>query len=232
MLGIYALQKFSTVDYPGYLSAILWFSGCNMRCPYCYNKDVVLGEKRIEEDEVLSFLKKREGFLDAVVFTGGECTLYPNLYVFAKKIKEMGYKIKMDTNGLKPYTVAKMVEDGLVDYIALDFKAPPSKFYELTKYKKYEEFEKTLDFLIKSGVDFEVRTTVHTDLLDENDINEIINILHQKGYKGTYYLQNYFETDKETLGNIGPQKRKLDISKIIQSIPVEFRNFGDKNEHI
>jgi len=225
MLGVYALQKFSTVDYPGYLSAILWFSGCNMRCPYCYNKDVVLGEKQIEEEEVLNFLKKREGYLDAVVFTGGECTLYPNLYLFAKKIKEMDYKIKMDTNGLKSHTVARLVEDNLIDYIALDFKAPPEKFKEITGSKKYENFEKTLEYLINKGIDFEVRTTVHTDLLNEDDINKIIQILHQKGYKGTYYLQNYFETDKETLGNIGPQKRKLDTSKIIQPIPVEFRNF-------
>ncbi|MEO1923040.1 MAG: anaerobic ribonucleoside-triphosphate reductase activating protein, partial [Nautiliaceae bacterium] len=76
-----------------------------------------------------------------------------------------------------------------------------------------------------SDVDFEVRTTVHTDLLDENDINEIIKILHQKGYRGTYYLQNYFETEKETIGNVGPQKRKLDTSKLLDLIPLEFRNF-------
>ncbi|WP_456480047.1 anaerobic ribonucleoside-triphosphate reductase activating protein [Nautilia sp.] len=225
MLGIYSVQKFSTLDFPGRLCAILWFSGCNMRCPYCYNKDVVFGQKQIEEDEVLKFLKKRVGLLDGVSFTGGEATLYKNLVSFSRKIKEMGFEIKLDTNGLNFDTVKQMVDENLVDYIALDFKAPPGKFETVTKNKHFDKYEKTLDFLIGSDVEFEVRTTVHTDLLDENDINEIIKILRNKGYKGTYYLQNYFKTDKETLGNIGPQKRKLDISKIIDLIPVEFRNF-------
>ena len=100
MLGIYAIQKFSTLDFPNKLSCILWFSGCNMRCPYCYNKDVVFGEKLIEEEEVLKFLKKRIGLLDGVVFTGGEATLYKNIISFATTIKELGFDIKLDTNGV------------------------------------------------------------------------------------------------------------------------------------
>ena len=225
MLGIYSIQKFSSLDFPGRLCAILWFSGCNMRCPYCYNKDVVFGQKQIEEDEVLEFLKKRIRLLDGVSFTGGEATLYKNLIPFSEKIKKMGFDIKLDTNGINFDVIKKLVDKKLVDYIALDFKAPPEKFELVTKNKHFDKYEKTLDFLIDSDVEFEVRTTVHTDLLDEDDINEIIKILHQKGYKGTYYLQNFFETDKETIGNIGPQKRKLDTSKIIDLIPVEFRNF-------
>ena len=224
MLGIYALQKFSTLDFPGKLSAILWFSGCNMRCPYCYNPDIVFGEKKLEEDEVLNFLKRRVGFLEGVVFTGGEATLYPNLYNFAKKIKKMGYEIKLDTNGLKPHTIYTLVENSLVDYIALDYKAPKEKFYKITSSRKFEEFEKTLKYLIDKNFNFEVRTTIHTDLLDENDINEIIRDLKQKGYRGIYYLQNFFDVEK-TLGNVSSQKRKLDISKLEKLIPVELRNF-------
>ena len=225
MLGIYSFQKFSSLDFPNRLAAIVWFSGCNMRCQYCYNKDVVFGEKNIEEDEFLDFLKKRIGLLDGVSFTGGCPTMYPNLINFAKKIKNMGFEIKLDTNGINYDVIKKMVENKLLDYIALDFKAPKEKFYEITKNKHYENFEKTLDFLIDSDVEFEVRTTVHTDLLDEKDINEIIDILVDKGYKGTYYIQNFFETNKETIGNLPPQKIKLDISKINKKIPVEFRNF-------
>ena len=225
MLGIYSIQKFSTLDFPGRLCAILWFSGCNMRCPYCYNKDVVFGSKQIEEDEVIKFLKTRVGLLDGVSFTGGEATLYKNLIPFSEKIKDLGFEIKLDTNGINFDVVKELVDKNLVDFVALDFKAPKEKFESITKSKHYDKFEKTLGYLIDSNVDFEVRTTVHTDLLDENDIDEIIKILHQKGYKNTYYLQNYFETDKETLGNIGPQKRKLNTSKIIDLIPVEFRNF-------
>jgi len=225
MLGIYSIQKFSSLDFPGRLCAILWFSGCNMRCPYCYNKDVVFGQKQIEEDEVLEFLKKRIGLLDGVSFTGGEATLYKNLIPFSRKIKDLGFDIKLDTNGINFDTIKEMVNKSLVDYIALDFKAPPEKFEKITNNRHYEKFEKTLDFLIKSDVDFEIRTTVHTDLLNEDDINEIIKTLYKKGYKGTYYLQNYFETEKETIGNIGPQKRKLDTSKLLDLIPLEFRNF-------
>ena len=225
MLGIYSYQKFSSLDFPGRLCAILWFSGCNMRCPYCYNKDVVFGEKRIEEDEIIEFLKKRVGLLDGVSFTGGEATLYKNLIPFARKIKALGFDIKLDTNGINYDVIKTLVDENLVDYIALDFKAPKYKFESITKNKHYDKFEKTLDFLIDSNIEFEVRSTVHTDLLDENDINEIIRTLHQKGYKNTYYLQNYFETDKETIGNIGPQKRKLDVTKILDLVPIEFRNF-------
>ena len=225
MLGIYSFQKFSSLDFPGRLAAIVWLSGCNMRCLYCYNKDVVFGEKKIEEEEFLEFLRNRVGLLDGVSFTGGCPTMYPNLIGFAQKIKNMGFDIKLDTNGINYDVIKEMVEKKLVDYIALDFKAPREKFYEIIKNKNYDKFEKTLDFLINSDVEFEVRTTVHTDLLDENDINKIIDILAQKGYKGIYYLQNYFETDKETIGNIGPQKRTLDISKINKKIFLEFRNF-------
>jgi len=225
MLGIYSFQKFSSLDFPGKLCSIIWFSGCNMRCSYCYNKDVVFGEKLLEEEEFLSFLQTRIGLLDGVTFTGGCPTMYPNLINFAKKIKKMGFEIKLDTNGINFETIKEMVDKNLVDYIALDFKAPKEKFYEITKNRHYENFERTLDFLIDSDIEFEVRTTVHTDLLNENDINEIIDELYKKGYKKTYYLQNFFETDKETIGNIGHQKRKLDISKINKKIPVEFRNF-------
>ena len=225
MLGICSYQKFSSLDFPGRLCAILWFSGCNMRCPYCYNKDVVFGEKRIEEEEIIEFLKKRIGLLDGVSFTGGEATLYKNLIPFARKIKDLGFEIKLDTNGINYNVIKQLVDENLVDYIALDFKAPKYKFESITKNKNYDKFEKTLDFLIDSNIEFEVRTTIHTDLLDEEDINEIIKTLYKKGYKNTYYLQNYFETDKETIGNIGPQKRKLDVTKILDLIPVEFRNF-------
>ena len=225
MLGIYSIQKFSSLDFPRKLCAILWFSGCNMRCPYCYNEDVVFGKKQIEEEEIIDFLKTRINLLDGVSFTGGEPTLYKNLVSFADKIKNLGFEIKLDTNGINVDVVKTLVKNNLVDYIALDFKAPKYKYEKITKNKNYDEFEKTLVFLIKSGINFEVRTTVHTDLLDENDINKIIDILESMNYKGIYYLQNFFESDKKTLGNIGKQSKKLDIAKLSTKIPIEFRNF-------
>jgi len=225
MLGIYSIQKFSSLDFPNKLCAILWFSGCNMRCPYCYNEDVVFGQKQIEEKDVIKFLKTRIGLLDGVSITGGEATLYKNLINFLKEIKNLGFDIKLDTNGLNFDVIKKLLDLNLVDYVALDFKAPKEKFYQITKTNKYEEFEKTLELLIDSKIEFEVRTTVHTDLLDENDINKIIEILYNKGYKYKYYLQNFFDTQKGTIGNINSQKRKLDITKIKKLIPIEYRNF-------
>jgi pyruvate formate lyase activating enzyme len=224
MLGIYSIQQFSSLDFPGKLSAILWFSGCNMRCPYCYNEDVVFGKKQIEE-EIIEFLKTRVGLLDGVTFTGGEPTLYKNLIPFANKVKKLGFDIKLDTNGINVDIVKNLVKDNLVDYIALDFKAPKEKFEFITKNNNWDKFRETLLFLIKSKINFEVRTTVHTDLLNEKDINEIIDILVSMQYRGKYYLQNFFESDKKTLGNIGKQTKKLDITKLSTKIPIEFRNF-------
>ena len=226
MIGIYSIQKFSTLDFPNRLCAIVWFSGCNMRCPYCYNKDVFYGKKQIDEEDFFKFLQSRIELLDGVSITGGEATLYPNLFNFIKKIKEFGFEVKLDTNGINFEIIQKLVDNKLVDYFALDFKAPKDKFYQITKNKNYDKFEKTLQYLIDNNIDFEVRTTIHTDLIDENDINNIIEELSKKGYKGIYYLQNYFETDKETIGNIPPPTRKLDTSKISKKILVEFRNFN------
>jgi len=224
--GIYSIQKFSTLDFPGRLCAIVWFSGCNMRCPYCYNKDVVYGQERIDEDIFFEFLQSRVGLLDGVSITGGEATLYPKLYDFIKKIKQLGFEVKLDTNGVNFDVIKRLVDDKLVDYFALDFKAPKAKFAQIAKNKNYDKFEKTLQYLIDKDVSFEVRTTVHTDLIDENDINIIIEELSNKGYKGVYYLQNYFETNKETIGNVPMPTKKFDTSKISSKIAVEFRNFA------
>ena len=225
MIGIYSIQQFSTLDFPGRLCAIVWFSGCNMRCPYCYNKDVVYGKKQIDEDVFFKFLKSRIGLLDGVSITGGEATLYPKLYNFIKTIKELGFEVKLDTNGINFEIIKKLVDDELVDYFALDFKAPKDKFYQIAKNENYDKFEKTLQYLIDNNMDFEVRTTIHTDLINENDVNTIIEELSKKEYKGVYYLQNYFETTKETIGNVSMPTKKFDTSKILNKIPIEFRNF-------
>ena len=225
MQGIYALQKFSTLDFPDKLSAIIWFSGCNMRCLYCYNKDVVFGKARYQEGEILNFLKSRVGLLDGVVITGGCATLYGNLVEFISKIKALGFAVKLDTNGLNFKVLKELIDKKLLDYVALDFKAPKSKFYEVTKSKDFESFEKSLSLLINSNIEFEVRTTVHTDLLNEDDINQIIDILKAKKYQGIYYIQNFFNSPKETIGKLKAQKRVLNLDKIDKKIRVEFRNF-------
>ena len=222
---LYDITKFTALDYEDHLSAILWFGGCNMRCSYCHNADIVFGKNSIQKDEAISFLKSRIGKLEAVVFSGGECTLYKELPTLAKEIKKLGFKIKIDTNGTNPAILKEMVEENLVDFISLDFKAPKEKYISITGHKDFSSFLETLKYLIQKEQNFEVRTTVHSDILDENDINSIIKELHSLNFKGKYFIQNYIHQDK-ILGDLQEQKRVLDRSKIItELIEVNFRNF-------
>jgi pyruvate formate lyase activating enzyme len=191
---IYDITKFTHVDYPDHLACIVWFGGCNMRCDYCYNKDIVFAKNsKYTYLDVLEFLKKRVSLLDAVVLSGGEATLY-DLVEFCKAIKKLGFKIKLDTNGTNPLQVKKLLDLKLLDFVALDYKATPSKFKSITHSNKHDEFLKTLDLLINEFEHFEVRTTLHSDLLNTDDINEIINDLVSRGYNKNYYIQKFQDT--------------------------------------
>lgn len=221
---IYDITKFTALDYPEHLAAIIWFAGCNMQCPYCYNPDIVFSKGTKSEQEALKFLKSRIGLIEGVVLSGGECTLYKGLPDFCRKIKDLGFKIKIDTNGTEQSMIKSLVENSLVDYIALDYKSPKEKFYEITKNRHFERFSDTLNFLIKKGFVFEVRTTVHTDLIDAKEINQMIKDLKNKGYKGVYYLQNFLY-DESTIGKMKDQLRRVQSSELDDSIKIEYRNF-------
>ncbi len=216
------------LDYPDNTSCVIWFSGCNMRCPYCHNPEIVKGKGKTSIDDVFAFLTKRQGLLDGVVLSGGEATAYKDIIGFAEQVRELGYKIKLDTNGTRPEIVKTMLDGGLLQYLALDYKAPASKYAELTKHKDFNEFSKTLDMLINSDITFEVRTTVHSDLMNEDDLNQIMQDLDTRGYKGTFYIQNYINNnDDPTLGDLPPQEATINISKLVipDSYNIEFRNF-------
>lgn len=221
---IHSITKFTTLDYPDHLASIFWFAKCNMACPYCYNPQIVRDTGTISLEEALQFLQSRQGRLDSVVLSGGECTLYPHLETFCEAIKTLNYKIKIDTNGSNPELLARLIEKGLVDYIALDYKAPRYLHETLTHYHHFERFEESLKMLIQSHIPFEVRTTLHSDLLTPDDINAIIEDLHVKGYHGTYYLQNYLHVEP-TLGETKMQQNQFDLSQLNSLIPIELRNF-------
>ncbi|QDF28932.1 anaerobic ribonucleoside-triphosphate reductase activating protein [Halarcobacter anaerophilus] len=222
---IYDITPFTTVDYKDHLSCIAWFISCNMRCLYCYNPNIVnskSGEYTIED--LIDFLKKRVGLLDAVVLSGGEATNH-NLVDICNLIKELGYKIKLDTNGFNPKMVEKLISFDLIDYIALDYKAPAYKFKEITKTTFNEKFFDTLDLLVDKNFAFEVRTTVHSNLLNENDINKIILDLKNREYQGIYYLQKYLHVD-DTLGFTNEATNIFDKTLLFKDlIPIEFRNY-------
>ena len=193
-----------------------------MRCVYCYNKDIVFGEGKTTEEEALAFLQSRMGLLEAVVLSGGEATLYSGLADFCKKIKQLKFKIKLDTNGLNPEMIKVLVENELVDYIALDYKAPKEKYYEITKDKHFDRFSKTLNFLISKQFPFEVRTTVHSDLLRVEEINRIIKDLFRRGYRDTYYLQP-FVFSKNTIGKVKEEKNPFDLLQLSHDLKVLWR---------
>lgn len=194
-----------------------------MRCSYCYNPNIVEEKGEISALEFLEFLKTRRNLLDGVVLSGGECTLYPHLKELCKEIKKLKFDIKIDTNGTNLELLKELVKLGLVDYIALDFKATKAKFENITKSNFYEKTLKTLEFLIDINFNFEARTTIHSNLLNHEDINEIIKTLYQKGYKNTYFLQNFL--DVENLGNLKSPSQIFDIQRLENLIPLELRNF-------
>lgn len=227
-LPIYDLTPFTMLDFPGHVSAIVWFAGCNMRCPYCHNPDIVKGKSgKLKEQDVLSFLKDRIGLLDGVVLSGGEATLYAGIIPFARKVREMGMSIKLDTNGTRPNIIRQMLSEKLLDYIALDYKAPIDSFLKVTGIKSKIPFDETLSLLCaQDAVPVEIRTTVHTALLGEEDIKEIMLDLEKQGFKGSYYVQNYHPPVGKTLGNLPSQDIELVPPSIIPaSFSLGFRNF-------
>lgn len=222
---IYAITPFTTLDFPDKTACIAWFCGCNMRCLYCYNQAVVLGEGKVSKDEFLSFLNRRKNKLSGVVFSGGECTISKDFLPLAREVKKLGFLLKVDTNGLNLNALKEAVSENLIDYIALDFKADRAKFRGITGSNSYDEFIKTLKFLINIKFKFEVRTTVHSDLLCEDDISLMSQTLENLGYKGVYYLQNFLDTG-ENFGNLSEAKRKFDINKAKSNIKIKLRNFN------
>jgi pyruvate formate lyase activating enzyme len=213
---IYSITPFTLLDYPDKTACILWFAGCNMRCAYCYNPDIVLGKGKLTYNDALKFINSRRNLLDGVVLSGGECTLHKSIASLLKEIKEIGLSIKIDTNGTKPELLRNLIREKLVDYIALDFKASPEKFIQITKSNLYGPFRKTLEYLIETNFPFEVRTTVHADLLNQKDLQQMVTFLENKNYKGIYYLQNYMN-NAETLGHINNSPCKFSSLKNLKT---------------
>lgn len=222
---LHSITPFTTLDFPDKTACIAWFTGCNMRCAYCYNTAVVLGKGFVSEDEFLQFLDKRIGKLSGVVFSGGECTISGSFLPLAREVKRRGFLLKVDTNGSNLKSLKAALSENLIDYIALDFKAPSEKFWDITKSNLYENFIRTLEFLTAINFKFEVRTTVHTDLLCEDDVSKMSKVLEKYEYNGVYYLQNFLNTG-ENFGNLISAKNEFDIKKIDSNLKISLRNFS------
>ena len=170
-------QKFSLIDYPDKICAIIFTQGCDFRCPYCHNPELVepkLFSQPVPEDEIFSFLEKRKGKLEAVEITGGEPTLQPDLIEFTKKIKDMGFLVKLDSNGTNPNIVEKAIKKKLVNYLTMDIKAPLEKYSDVVKVNVgTDKIKRSVSLIMNSGIDYELRTTVVKSLSDKDDLKKI-----------------------------------------------------------
>lgn len=176
-MKIGAVQKSSFIDYPGKISAVVFTQGCNFRCPYCHNPELVLPEcfsASLSEEEFFLFLERRRGKLEAVTVSGGEPTLQPDLGSFIERVKELGYAVKLDTNGSRPGVVRDLISRGLIDYVAMDIKAPLDKYPSVVRAPVcIEDIELSIRTILHSGLEHEFRTTIAKPLLDKDDFRKI-----------------------------------------------------------
>jgi pyruvate formate lyase activating enzyme len=207
------LQKTTLIDYPGKVACTVFTLGCNFRCPFCYSSELVLPEKikkqpKISEKEILEFLENRKGLLEGVVLCGGEPTINPDLPDFIKKVKKIGFLVKLDTNGTNPEMLEKLINEKLIDYVAMDIKAPLGLKIQNPKFKfqikskpqipKYEratgvkfdieKVKKSIEIIKNSGINYEFRTTVVATIHNKEDI---IQIAKDIAPAKRYYLQNF-----------------------------------------
>jgi len=222
MIQIGGLQKLTLIDFPGRLAATVFLTGCNFYCPWCYSSEIVLPEKikkqpKISEKEFLKFLKVRKKLLDGLVLCGGEPTINKKLPNFIKKIKKLGYLVKLDTNGSNPKMLKKLIDNKLIDYVAMDIKLPKERYPEIFgKRVKIEDIEESIKILKEGKVDYEFRTTVVPTILTKEDILKIAKWI--RGAK-KYYLQN-FRPEKTVDSKFEkikpyPQEFLLEIQKAI-----------------
>lgn len=177
MVRIKGLQKTSLIDYEPYIASVIFLTGCNFRCPYCQNRDLVLDSPKlpiIPEEKILKFLKEKKEWLDGVCISGGEPTIQKDLPEFIEKIKKIGLKVKLDTNGSNPRMLKELVKKRLVDYIAMDIKAPIEKYSDVVKVKvDIDDIKKSIDIIKNSNVDYDFRITAVPTLTNNDDIKRI-----------------------------------------------------------
>jgi pyruvate formate lyase activating enzyme len=188
--------KSSFIDYPDRICTVYFVGGCNFRCPYCHNSHLLANKgETITEKEVFGFLDRRKRLIDAVCISGGEPTLKDDLFEFVRKVKQQGYLVKLDTNGTNPGQVKRLIDNGVLDYIAMDIKAPIDRYDAVVQVKAdTDSVQETIELIVASAVDYEFRTTVCNELLSVDDIVRIAETI--KGSK-RYIVQNF--RDGETV---------------------------------
>lgn len=188
-MDIRGITKFSLVDFPGKISCIIFVGKCNFRCPFCHNPYLVLyheSQPKIPDKEIFRFLERRKGKLDGVVISGGEPTLYGGLADFAKHIKDMGFAVKLDTNGSFPDRVIEMCENGLVDMLGIDYKATEENYQEVADVKikgLAGKIQQLIKYAVETPIPYDIRTTVHKKYHSQDDLRIIRFELNKLGVK-------------------------------------------------
>jgi len=191
-MKIGGLLRVSLIDYPGLISATVFLQGCNFKCPYCHNPELVepaMFRTPIKENNIMEFLDSRKGKLDAVTICGGEPTIQDNLSTFIRQIKKKGFAVKLDTNGSQPHVIKALLDEKLLDYIAMDVKAPLDKYKDIVKAQvNPESIKESIRLILKATIPYEFRTTVVQSQLEEDDILQIAKLISGASH---YVLQNF-----------------------------------------
>lgn len=223
-MTIAGFQKLTLLDFPGKTACTVFTAGCNLRCPFCHNADLIISPssiKKFSEEEILSYLNKRTGLIDGICITGGEPMLMKDLPSFCEKIKNIGIAVKIDTNGSFPSLLKYIVRNGLCDYVAMDVKNTLSKYHETVGIPDLDvtPFAESIEFLKSSDISHEFRTTVCRPFHTETDIVEIGKML---GENERYFLQSFVDSGRligDGVSGFLPSEMKDMLSKLKEFVP-------------
>ena len=208
-MDIHGLQKLTLLDFPGHIACTVFLGGCDFRCPFCHNAEIIDGSSEVimKDDELLEFLKKKQGLLDGVAITGGEPLLRKDLPEFLEKVRALGYQIKLDTNGTHPERLRELMEKKLVDYVAMDIKNSPARYAQTAGLKSMDlsSVRESVSLLLTGKADYEFRTTVLAELHDEESFREIGKWI--RGAK-RYFLQPFVDRDSVPFGGLHAPSRE------------------------
>ena len=207
------LQKLSLIDYPDKTSCIVFTAGCNFQCPFCHNPSTQKKMASMREEEFFYFLEKRKGLLDAVCVSGGEPTIHEDLTFFLARIKNMGFLVKLDTNGTNPGLLKELIENNMIDYVAMDVKAPLEKYSLLAGINADDELKEkikqSIEIIKTSGIAHEFRTTVAPGLIEEGDVKKIAEMI-----RGSLFYLQQFKNAPEHVSDEFKNKKPYPIEKI------------------
>ena len=227
MFNIHGFQKMTMLDFPGKVACTAFTAGCNFRCPFCHNASLVTkinNEEIYSQEEIFDYLNKRKGVLDGICITGGEPLLYDGIVEFIKKARELGLLVKLDTNGSFPEKLKYLIDNGLVDYVAMDIKNSKEKYAETIGLKEYDlsNVEKSVAILLEGKVEYEFRTTIVAEYHTTQDIVAIGNWI--QGAK-RYFLQNFVDS-----GNLIGSDMHAVSKEFMKELQIEAAKFVEKVE--